>query len=173
MSEPQRHQTGHETGHETGTRQPLRAVPGAGPGRPDPLERRPAPGASSPRWGALPANRGIVLIAASALVGTLVTVLTRSDPGFALGLLVVIGTIAASLAVRVRGVYWIIPAPALAYLACAVIAGLIHDRAADASSTELTVNAARWIASGFLPMAVATVLAAGIAAFRWLLSRRH
>jgi hypothetical protein len=161
MSEPQH----HETGHETGTRQPLRAVPGAGP--------EPAPGASSLRWGALPAKRGVVLIAASAVVGTLVTVLTGSDPGFALGLLVLIGTIAACLAVRARCVYWIIPAPALAYLAGAVIAGLIHDRAADASRTELTVNAARWIASEFLAMAVATALAAGIAVVRWVLSRRR
>jgi hypothetical protein len=90
--------------------------------------------------------RGVVLVAASAAVGTLVTVLTGRDPGFALGLLVVIGTIAACL---------------------------VHDRAADTSSTQLTVNAARWIASGFLAMAVATALAAGIAAVRWLLSRRR
>ena len=117
--------------------------------------------------------RGVVLVAASAVAGTLVTVLTGRDPGFALGLLVVIGTIAACLAVRARGVYWIVPAPALAYLAGAVIAGLVHDRAADTSSTQLTVNAARWIASGFLAMAVATALAAGIAAVRWLLSRRR
>ena len=135
--------------------------------------RRPTPGPSSPRWGALAPVRGVVLVAASAVVGTLVTVLTGSDPGFALGLLVVIGTIAACLVVRARGVYWIVPAPALAYLAGAVIAGLIHDRAADTSGTELTVNAARWIASGFLAMAIGTALAAGIAAVRWLLSRRR
>jgi hypothetical protein len=162
MSEPQ----DHETGHETGTRQPLRIVPGTG-------SERPASGPSSPRWGSLAPRRGVALVAASAVLGTLVTVLTGSDPGFALGLLVVIGTIAACLAVRARGVYWIIPAPALAYLAGAVISGLVHDRAADTSSTELTVNAARWIASGFLAMAIATALAVGIAVARRLLSNRR
>lgn len=162
MSEPQH----DETGHETGTRQPLRIVPGTGP-------ERPASGPSSPRWGRLAPGRGVALIAGSAVLGTLVTVLTGSDPGIALGLLVVIGTIAACLAVRARGVYWIVPAPALAYLAGAVISGLVHDRAADTSSTELTVNAARWIASGFLAMAIATALAVGIAVVRRLLSNRR
>ena len=49
----------------------------------------------------------------------------------------------------------------------------IHDRAADTSRALLAINAARWVASGFLAMAVATALAAGIAAVRWLLSRRR
>ena len=176
--------------HEAGARQPLRPVSGARPERAEQpprqerpqqrpgggprqtLGRPPASGPPSPRWGALPPRRGIVLLGVAALVGTLVTVLTGSDPGLALSLFVVIGTLAACLAVRASGVYWIIPVPALAYLVGALIAGLIHDHAADASRTELVINVARWIASGFLAMAIATSLAVGFAAVRWLLSRR-
>jgi len=112
-----------------------------------------------------------VLVASAAGLGAVVTVLSRSDPGFLLGLLVVIGTLAACLAVSPRRAYLIIPAPSLAYLAAAILAGLIHDRAADTSRTLLAINAARWVASGFLAMAAATALAAVIAGLRWVRSR--
>jgi hypothetical protein len=113
-----------------------------------------------------------VLVSVASLVGALITVLTGSDPGLALGLFVVIGTLAACLAVRASGVYFIVPMPALGYLIGAFVAGLIHDRAADTSHTELVINAVRWIASGFVAMSIATALAVVIAAARWLLSRR-
>jgi hypothetical protein len=185
MSEPWR--------HEAGTRQPLRPVSGARSERAEQpsrqarqerpeqrpagirrsaLGRPPASGPPSPRWGALPPKRGVVLLGVAALVGTLITVLTGSDPGLALGLFVVIGTLAACLAVRTSGVYWIFPVPALSYLVGALIAGLIHDRAADASRTELAINIARWFASGFVAMAIATSLAVAIFAARLLLGRR-
>jgi Domain of unknown function (DUF6542) len=112
------------------------------------------------------------VIACAAGLGALLTVITRSDPGFLLGLLVVTGTVAACLAVSPRRAYLIIPAPALAYLGAAIIAGLIHDRAADASLTLLAINAARWIASGFIAMIAATALAAMISGVRWLGTRR-
>jgi MFS family permease len=120
----------------------------------------------------LPPKRGIVVLGAAALVGTLITVLTGSDPGLALGVFVVIGTLAACLAVRSSSVSWIIPVPALAYLVGALIAGLIHDRAADASRTELAINVARWFASGFVAMTVATSLVVVIAAGRLVQRRR-
>jgi hypothetical protein len=113
-----------------------------------------------------------VLVASAAGLGALVTIFTRSDPGFLLGLLVVIGAVAACLAVSPRRAYLIIPAPALAYLAAAILAGLIHDRVADTSRTLLAINAARWVASGFLAMAAATGLAVVIAGGRWLRGRR-
>jgi hypothetical protein len=50
----------------------------------------------------------------------------------------------------------------------AVIAGLIHDRATDTSNTALTLNGVQWIASGFVAMTAATILAIVIAAGRWL-----
>jgi hypothetical protein len=131
--------------------------------------KRPSPAGGSPRWGQLPWGRGIVIIAAAAGLGALLTIIMGGDPGLLLGLLVVVGTVAASLAVKPRRAYLIIPAPALAYLAAAILAGLIHDRAADAAShTLLIINVGRWAASGFLGMIAATALAVVITIPRWL-----
>jgi len=113
-----------------------------------------------------------VFIAVAVTVGVLLTIVTGSDPGFLLGVLVVAGAVAASLAVDARRAYLIIPAPALAYLAAAILAGLIHDKAADSSHTLLALNAARWVASGFLGMVAATALAAAITVTRWLRTNR-
>jgi hypothetical protein len=113
-----------------------------------------------------------VIVAGAAVLGALLTIVTGSDPGFLLGLMVVVGTVGASFAVSARRAYLIIPAPALAYLVAAMLAGLIHDRAADSSRTLLAINAGRWIASGFLAMTAATALAVAIAVVRYLRSGR-
>ena len=131
------------------------------PRRPPPARRAP------PRWGALPYERGITLIASGAVLGLLITLATGSAPGAVLGIFVIIGTAAAALAVHPRSVYRIIPAPALAYLAAAVIAGLIDDRAVDASRTGLLISAAQWTAGGFLAMAAATLVVITVGAIRW------
>ena len=145
----------------TDTRQRTRYVrPPAEHGRQTPAER-------PPRWGSLPYDRGIVLVISGSAIGTVLTVLAGRDPGFVLGFFVIIATIGASLAVRPRSVYRIIPVPALAYLAGAVIAGLIHDRAGDTSRTALLISAAQWTASGFLAMTAATVLVILVGAARW------
>jgi hypothetical protein len=99
-------------------------------------------------------------------------VLSGSEPGSVLGVFVVAGTVAAVLAVRPRSAYLIIPVPALAYVVAATIAGLIHDRASDSSLTGLAVHAAQWIASGFLAMSAATLLAIALTAVRWPRSGR-
>jgi hypothetical protein len=106
-------------------------------------------------------------VVSGAATGTLITVLAGREPGFVLGFFLVLGTIAASFAVRPGAVYRIFPVPALAYLGGAIIAGLIHDRAADTSHTALVINAAQWSASGFLAMAAATVLVAVVGAVRF------
>ena len=49
----------------------------------------------------------------------------------------------------------------------ATIAGMIHDRSADTSLTGLAVHAAQWIASGFVAISVATLLAITVTAVRW------
>jgi hypothetical protein len=98
-------------------------------------------------------------VAASALLGVIVTVAMNSDPGNALGVLVVAGTVVACLAVRPRSVRLIIPAPTMSYVPAAVIAGAIHDRATDTSHTMEALNAGSWIASGFFMMALATIVA--------------
>jgi hypothetical protein len=122
----------------------------------------------SPRWGGLPAGRGIVLVVAADATGTVLTILVGRDPGFVLGFFLLAGTVAASFAVQPRAVYRIIPVPALAYIGGAIIAGLIHDRAADTSRTALAINAAQWSASGFLVMVIATVLVLLVGAMRFV-----
>ena len=135
---------------------------------------RQPPAGRAPRWGALPSRRGIVLVISGAAIGTVITVLAGGAPGFVLGFFLVIATLAASIAVEPRAIYRIIPAPALAYLAGAVSAGLIHDGAADASRTALAISAAQWAASGFVAMTIGTILVILIGAVRWLrLWHRH
>jgi len=142
---------------------------------PEPRARgagRPPPGRAPRLWGSRPGRLGVFLVIGCAALGTLVTVVTRTEPGSVLGVLVVAGTAAAALAVRPRVVYVIIPVPALAYVVAASIAGFVHDRASDTSLTGLAVHAAQWIASGFLAMSVATLLAIAATAVRWPRSGR-
>ena len=111
----------------------------------------------------------MVLVAAA--LGTAVTVASHHEPGEALGIFVLAGTLAAATSVRARSVYAIIPVPALAYTMGAGIAGLVHDRAADTTRTALVLSAVQWIAAGFLTMTAATAVAVLIALARWLMSR--
>jgi hypothetical protein len=103
----------------------------------------------------------------SAAVGALITALARSEPGLVLGVFLVGGTVIAGLAIQRRAVYRIIPVPALAYLVAAVLAGIIHDRANGTSGTALAVGATQWIASGFLAMSAATIVAIVLTVARW------
>ena len=89
----------------------------------------------------------------------------------ALGIFLLAGTAAGGLAVHPRAAYLIIPVPALAYLAAAILAGLIHDHAADTSHVALAVSAARGSPGGFFMMAAATVLAIAVATVRWAVQR--
>lgn len=129
-------------------------------------DRQP-PAERAPRWGALPSRRGIVLVIGGSVLGTVLTVVTGGEPGFVLGFFLVIASLAASFAVDPRAVYRLIPVPALAYLGGAVIAGLIHDGAADTNRTALAISAAQWFARGFLAMTIATVLVILIGTARW------
>jgi hypothetical protein len=136
---------------------------GAGSRRPDP---RVTPAAR--HWTSRPGRLGVFTIFAAALLGCAVTALSGRDPGLTLGVFVIVGTVVAATIVKLRAVYMIFPVPALAYVATAVIAGVIHDRATDASTTGLALNALQWIAAGFVAMLTATILAIVIAACRWL-----
>jgi 4-amino-4-deoxy-L-arabinose transferase-like glycosyltransferase len=119
------------------------------------------------RWGMMPGRFGVCVVIGSAAAGALLTALSNQEPGGVLGVFLVVGAIVAALAVRPRVGYLIIPVPALAYLVTAVIAGLIHDRAVDGSKTALVINAAQWIAGGFVAMSAATLLVIVITAARW------
>ena len=131
--------------------------------------RSPGPG----RWGALQGGLGVCIIVASAAVGTVATMVTRSAPGFLLGLFVEAGTVVAALAVRPRAGWMIFPVPVLSYLVGALISGFIYNRSTGTSRTALAIGAAQWIADGFFAMALATVLAIVITTVRWYLWRRR
>ena len=96
---------------------------------------------------------------------------TRSAPGFLLGLFVEAGTVVAALAVRPRAGRLIFPVPVLSYLVGALISGFVFNRSGT-SKTALAIGAAQWVANGFFAMALATVLAVAIITIRWFLWRR-
>jgi hypothetical protein len=123
------------------------------------------------RWGRLSGGRGALILVAAALLGAIITVAAKREPGAPLGWLIVAGTLIAGLAVRPRAAYLLVPWPALAYVVFGLAAGVIHNQS-NPSGSGLAVGAAQWIANGFLTMAVATVLAVVIALGRWLLDRR-
>jgi len=106
------------------------------------------------------------------MIGAVATVASHREPGQALGAFVIAGTLAAATIVRARSAYAIIPVPALAYAVAAGVAGSVHDRAADTALTALAVNAAQWIAGGFVAMILATALAVLITLARWMLRLR-
>jgi Domain of unknown function (DUF6542) len=116
---------------------------------------------------------GVCIIVASAALGTIATMATRSAPGFLLGLFVVAGTVIAALAVRPRAGRMIFPVPVLSYLVGALISGFMYNRSTGTSKTALAIGAAQWIANGFFAMALATVLAIVIITARWYLWRRR
>jgi hypothetical protein len=132
---------------------------------------RPAPGRAPRRRESRPGRLGVLLVIAGTLAGLIGTVLTGSEPGFVLGAGLILGTVCGVVAVRPRAAYLIIPVPALAYVVAAILAGFIHDHAIDTSRTALAVGLTQWVASGFLVMVTATLLAIAIAAIRWLGSR--
>ncbi len=106
---------------------------------------RPAPGRAPHWWGSRPGRFGVLLL--------------------------IVGTLCGAVAVQPRAAYLIIPVPALSYVVAAIVAGFIHDHAIDTSRTELAVGLTQWVATGFLAMVTATLLAMAIAAIRWLGSR--
>ncbi len=115
---------------------------------------------------------GVCIIVASAAIGAIVTMVTRSAPGSLLGFFVVVGTVVAALAIRPRTGRMIFPVPVLSYLVAALLSGVVFDRSADSSKTVLAIGAAQWIANGFRAMVLATVLAVMITTVRWFFWRR-
>jgi hypothetical protein len=109
----------------------------------------------------------VCLIVGSTAIGAIATMATGNAPGLVLGVFVIIGTVAAALAVRPAAGRLILPVPALSYLVAALIAGIIYNRSGDSSKTALAIGAAQWIASGFFPMAVATAAAIVLVTVRW------
>jgi len=114
----------------------------------------------------------VAIVAASTALGASATMLTGKEPGSILGVFVIIGTLAAAVAVRPQAGRVILPVPALSYLVAAMVTGVIYDHSADVSKTALAINAAQWIANGFFAMLLATVLAVALVTVRWIFWRR-
>jgi hypothetical protein len=154
---------------QPGGRRPGAGLADAGrdAGRPRDVRGQRHPPRGPGRWGTWQGGLGVCIVIASAAAGAIGTILTRREPGFLLELLVVAGTVAAALAVRPRAGRMLLPVPVLAYLVAALLSGVIFDRAADSSRTELALAATQWIASGFFAMALATALAVVIISVRW------
>ena len=196
LSQPGRSQPSSSRPGPPGWTDPFSAVPMSSPGPDDgrrggPADRgpgrRPEPGrgplaarqpdeepgsrpARTWRWGRMSGIQGVGIVVIAAALGALVTVATKHDPGPLLGGFVVAGTLAAGFAVRPRAAYVLIPIPVLCYLIFGLAAGLGREELNSATS-GLTVDAAQWIANGFLAMAAATVLAVLITLGRWLWAR--
>src|SRR5579863_8257879 len=122
--------------------------------------------------GSLSGGLGVAIVAASTALGASATMLTGKEPGSILGIFVIIGTLAATVAVRPQAGRILLPVPALAYLVAAMVTGVIYDHSADVSKTALAVDAAQWIANGFVAMLIATLLAAAVVTVRWIFWRR-
>ncbi len=143
------------------------------PGRPgEPRSARGGPSgqsaAATELWGTRPGRLGVFAVIGATLVGLVITLLAGTEPGLILAIFLVLGAVAAALAVRPGAVYLIFPVPAPAYAVAAILAGLVHDRGVDSSRTALALNFAQWIAGGFIAMTLATGLAVLIGGYRWL-----
>jgi len=122
--------------------------------------------------GSLSGGLAVAIVAASTALGASATMLTGKEPGSILGVFVIIGTLAAAVAVRPQAGRIIVPVPALSYLVAAMVTGVIYDHSADVSKAALAVNAAQWIANGFVAMLLATILAVVLVTVRWIFWRR-
>jgi hypothetical protein len=124
-------------------------------------------------WGTRPGRLGVFTVIGGAFVGLLITVFIGREPGFIIGLCVILATVIGSLVVRPKAAYMVIPAPALSYFVAAIIAGYARDHASDTSHTALAISGVQWAAREFIPMILATALAILVAATRWGLSLRR
>jgi uncharacterized protein DUF6542 len=120
-------------------------------------------------WGSLPGGLGVCIVISGTALGAIATIASGSEPGFLLGLFVVLGTVTAALAVRPCAGWMILPVPALSYLVAALGSGIVYELNSRLSMMSLAIAAAQWIASGFFAMTSATVLAAALTWARWCL----
>ena len=122
--------------------------------------------------GTLRARTAIYIVLVATLLGVLGTVLTGNEPGFLLGFTIFVGSVVAALGVRRGALYVVFPLPTLANFIGAVMAGAIHDRGIDTSTTELGASFLQWIANVFFAMCATTIIVLVIAGGRWLLARQ-
>jgi hypothetical protein len=124
------------------------------------------------RWaGSWRTRRAVVVLLGAVLLGVIGTVVIRRDPGFLIGLLIIVGSVVAAIGTR-RAVHRLIPLPALSYLVATFAAGYLHDKSNLNTSKEFYTSFLSWIGSAFFAVVWATVLIVVIAFGRWVMSKR-
>jgi NADH:ubiquinone oxidoreductase subunit 6 (subunit J) len=98
-------------------------------------------------------------VVAGTALGAVLSVATGRQAGLLIGFFLVASTACAVLGVRPRAVYLVIPVPVMTYVTAAMVTGMITDEAASTSISEFLIGALQWVASGFIAMIIATVIA--------------
>jgi hypothetical protein len=122
--------------------------------------------------GSLPEKGAVLVLAGVVALGTILTVVMGQDPGFLLGLFLILGSVAATAAVRRGAAHKFIPLPALAYLVAATVTGMAHDPGSLDSTRQFLLDFLTWIGGAFVAVTASTTLVVLIALSRWLLSGR-
>ncbi|MGH3281106.1 MAG: DUF6542 domain-containing protein [Trebonia sp.] len=122
--------------------------------------------------GRLPIWTALLVLAAGAVLGIVVTLIAGQEPGGLLGFFVVVGSIAAALGIKRGKVHLLFPAPALAFFVAAILVGKVHDANLGSSTAGLGAGFAQWVAGIFFPAVVATILVLLIGGGRWLFDRQ-
>jgi hypothetical protein len=112
-------------------------------------------------------------VTAGAAVGAFATIVTASEPGALLGVVLTTGALAGALTVQPKSAYRLVPVPALAGVVAVLLAGLVRDRAVDTSRTEVAISALQWMSGGFVAMAVATAVTLVVAVGRLVWQARR
>ena len=98
--------------------------------------------------GSWPPRRAVLVLLGAALLGLIGTVVIGRDPGFLIGLSILVGSVAAAIGTR-RAVHRLIPLPALSYLVATFVAGYLHDKANLNTTKEFSTSFLSWIGSAF------------------------
>lgn len=117
-------------------------------------------------------KRAVLVLTGTVLAGTILTIVMGQEPGFLLGLFLILGSVAATATVRRGGAHKFIPLPALAYLVAATLTGMAHDSGSLNSSRQFVLDFLTWIGGSFVAVTASTILVVLIALTRWLLSGR-
>jgi len=125
------------------------------------------------RWiAAWSTRRAVLILVAFALVSVIATIVVNRDPGFLIGLFLIIGSVIAALGSR-RAVHRLIPVPALTYLVTTTVVGAVHDRTNLSDTKEFATSFLTWIGSAFFALAWATGLVVVIAIVRGIIAWRR
>jgi hypothetical protein len=125
------------------------------------------------RWlGRMPTWTAVLVLAAGALLGVILTLIAGQEPGGLLGFFIVVGTVAAALGIKRGKVYLLFPAPALAFFVAAIVTGKVHDAKLGSGTAGLASGLTQWTAGIFFPAVVATIVVLLVGGGRWLLGRQ-